>query len=496
MDPVTEDTLRQALQRAMDTASVEMVDGRKNFVLSCRSGQLRMQLGFHYRQAPARAPGTETPETRAAGAIAAPAEGIMRLEGVASSTSQDWYGTEMSKGCLEDLGLQFGRGVGVFPSHGSWVSGLGWDDQMGKTVSAELERAAVAAPADATEPGYLLRTIMDLDLVEESCKKLKNRLERGQEIGLSIGGYFLQIRYIMKPNDEYEIERIIVEKLELDHLAVVRNPANPDSMGLRLLRSIPADAFRSKRDAYAARSTDGAPATPAAAPAAEAPAEEAPVTSEDSAPPPAPPEDAAPSTEEEAAPITTTADDATRSTPTEFSMTAEQIAELVRNSVNAALDARAAAAPAAAASSTTTPAPAAGETIEQVRAKLQAEANRAANLERAMAHINASGVRSGSAGGRSAPTGALNKAGIEGLVQRAKAEGKAPMLVRVISGDPEQGIQGIQGHLSVNLRAKGGEAAVRLAEAKDAAPDMLRDIFDAANADGTLREWKAAAVAA
>lgn len=493
MDPVTEDTLRQALQRAMDTASVEMVDGRKNFVLSCRSGQLRMQLGFHYRQAPARAPGTETPETRAAGAIAAPAEGIMRLEGVASSTSQDWYGTEMSKGCLEDLGLQFGRGVGVFPSHGSWIEGLGWDDQMGKTVSAELERAAVAAPADATEPGYLLRTIMDLDLAEESCKKLKRRLERGQEIGLSIGGYFLQVRYIMKPDDEYEIERIIVEKVELDHLAVVRNPANPDSMGLRLLRSIPADAFRSKRAAYAARSTDAVPATPT--PATEAPAEEAPITSEDSAPSPAPPEDAAPSTEEEAAPITTTADDATRSTPTEFPMTAEQIADLVERAVKSALENRAAA-PATAAPTTPAPAAAAGETIEQVRAKLQAEATRAANLERAMAHINASGVRSGSAGGRSAPTGALNKAGIEGLVQRAKAEGKAPMLVRVISGDPEQGIQGIQGHLSVNLRAKGGEAATRLAEAKDAAPDMLRDIFDAADADGTLREWKAAAVAA
>lgn len=489
MDPATEDTLRQALQRAMDTASVEMVDGRKNFVLSCRSGQLRMQLGFHYRQAPARAPGTETPETRAAGAIAAPAEGIMRLEGVASSTSQDWYGTEMSRGCLEDLGLQFGRGVGVFPSHGSWIEGLGWEDQMGKTVSAELERAAVAAPADATEPGYLLRTIMDLDLVEESCKKLKGRLERGQEIGLSIGGYFLQVRYIMSPDDEYEIERIIVEKVELDHLAVVRNPANPDSMGLKLLRSVPEGAFRNKRPASAVRSTDAATEAPAeSAPAAEA-------TSESSPPPSDPPEDTAPSTEEEAAPITTTADDATRSTPTEFSMTAEQIAEIVRNTVNAALDARAAAAPAADASSTT-PAPAAGETIDQVRAKLQAEANRAANLERAMAHINASGVRSGSGGSRSAPTGALNKTGIEGLVQRAKGEGRAPLLIRVISGDPEQGIQGIQGHLSVNLRAKGGEAAARLAEAKDAAPDMLRDIFEAADADGTLREWKAAAVAA
>lgn len=495
MDPATEDTLRQALQRAMDTATVEMVEGRKNFVLSCRSGQLRMQLGFHYRQAPARAPGTETPETRAAGAIAAPAEGIMRLEGVASSTSQDWYGTEMSRGCLEDLGLQFGRGVGVFPSHGSWIEGLGWEDQMGKTVSAELERAAVAAPADATEPGYLLRTIMDLDLVEESCKKLKGRLERGQEIGLSIGGYFLQVRYIMSPEDEYEIERIIVEKVELDHLAVVRNPANPDSMGLKMLRSVPEGAFRNKRSASAARSTD---ATPAAA-ATEAPAEETPVAetaSESSPPPPAPPEDAAPSTEEEAAPITTTADDATRSTPTELSMNPEQLAELVRNTVNAVLDARAAAPAAAASSTPPAPAAAAGETIEQVRAKLQAEATRAANLERAMAHINASGVRSGSGGSRSAPTGALNKTGIEGLVQRAKGEGKAPLLIRVISGDPEQGIQGIQGHLSVNLRAKGGEAAARLAEAKDVAPDMLRDIFEAADADGTLREWKAAAVAA
>ena len=285
-----------------------------------------------------------------------------------------------------------------------------------------------------------------------------------------------------------------MEKVELDHLAVVRNPANPDSMGLRLLRSVPEGAFRSKRPAPAVRSTDAA----SAAPTAEASAEEAPVaetTSEDSSPPSDPPEDAAPSTEEEAAPITTTADDATRSTPTEFPMTPEQIAELVERAVKSALENRAAA-PAAAAPTTPAPAAAAGETIEQVRAKLQAEANRAANLERAMAHINASGVRSGSAGGRSAPTGALNKAGIEGLVQRAKAEGKAPMLVRVISGDPEQGIQGIQGHLSVNLRAKGGEAAVRLAEAKDAAPDMLRDIFDAADADGTLREWKAAAVAA
>jgi hypothetical protein len=70
---------------------------------------------------------------------------------------------------------------------------------------------------------------------DDVARKLLNRLSAGQEIGQSIGGWFLQVRVIS--DEEDRIERVIVEDVELDHLAITRAPANPDSTGLYTLLS-------------------------------------------------------------------------------------------------------------------------------------------------------------------------------------------------------------------------------------------------------------------
>jgi len=174
-------------------------------------------------------------------------------------------------------------------------------------------------------------------------------------------------------------------------------------------------------------------------------------------------------------------------------MTQEEIDAMIQRAVAKALETRAAATPApAAAAAASAPE---GETVEALRTKLAQEQTRAANLEKSLNHLNAGGVRSGSGGVRTHSTndGGLNRSALGKLVTRAKTEGKAPLLVRVIAGDADHGITGIQEYLDVNLRARDGAGAIKLREAKDAAPDMLRDVLDAAYEDGTVRDWQSAA---
>jgi len=228
----------------------EIVDGRKSYVIRCKSGEVRMRLPLNRSAGVAikAALPVEGEQTRAVGTVADPTDGQLMIEGTASSTSEDWYGTEMSPACLLGMQAQFNAGIGLYPSHGTWMQGLEWDDELGKTTEATIETMAQPPEGDDPEmgPGYCLRIKGGLDAENPKCQELGRRLSRGQKIGMSIGGWFTEVRYIMD-EDEMEIERIIVEKVELDHLAIVRNPANPDCVDLKLLRSVASAALRAEK---------------------------------------------------------------------------------------------------------------------------------------------------------------------------------------------------------------------------------------------------------
>jgi hypothetical protein len=72
--------------------------------------------------------------------------------------------------------------------------------------------------------------------------ELLRRVDRGDKIGQSIGGWFTEIRLIA--DEDGEVGRVIVEEVELDHLAATRSPANPDSW-ITTLRDKVVAAFRS-----------------------------------------------------------------------------------------------------------------------------------------------------------------------------------------------------------------------------------------------------------
>lgn len=191
--------------------------------------------------------------------------GKMILVGTASSTSVDWYGTEMTLRALEGMREQFASeaGVPILPGHGGFFESLEWDAELGRSFEAVIESADVEAPALLTEQGYVLRVSMALDDGFDKARDLMRRLDRGQPIGLSIGGWFTEIRVIYETDDEGKvreddygwpiIDRVLVEAVELDHLATVRNPANPDSNDLATLaprmRSVLAD-FRDRDAAF------------------------------------------------------------------------------------------------------------------------------------------------------------------------------------------------------------------------------------------------------
>ena len=84
-------------------------------------------------------------------------DGESLVIGVASSTSVDWHGTEMSLSALQNMAEQFKRGVAHVPGHLDDE----WDQMIGKSVDAEIEQREVVQPApglaDVGEPQYILR---------------------------------------------------------------------------------------------------------------------------------------------------------------------------------------------------------------------------------------------------------------------------------------------------------------------------------------------------
>lgn len=162
------------------------------------------------------------------------------LFGTSSSTSVDFYGTEMSKDALEQMAAQMSQegGIPYLPRHNNGMNGaVEWDEVMGRTLEAKVMRVdGVKSAFNGSEDQYVLQTKVMLYKDDPNCQKMIRALDRGQRIGQSIGGWFTQLQFVQ--NSDKEIERVIVRGIELDHLAATRAPANPDSNDLGLMRSV------------------------------------------------------------------------------------------------------------------------------------------------------------------------------------------------------------------------------------------------------------------
>lgn len=155
------------------------------------------------------------------------------VSGIASSTSQDFYGTDMSIGALTSMARQFKNGIPYLPRHnyGLFGASVEWDEVIGRTVDGVVEPVkAVAAPVDEREPQAVLRVTSCLYPDEPKALALLRRVDRQEPIGQSIGGWFTELA--VSTNEEGEVIRVQVLDVELDHLAVTRAPANPDSTDL------------------------------------------------------------------------------------------------------------------------------------------------------------------------------------------------------------------------------------------------------------------------
>lgn len=162
------------------------------------------------------------------------------IEGVASSTSVDAYGTEMSREALESMAIQCRAGtLAYLPRHnyGLFGKSVEWDEVIGRVVDARVDRAEVVAPYDPAADQYAMTIRISLG-DDPMCDKLLNRIAAGDPIGQSIGGWFLSME--VHENEEGEILRAIVRDVELDHVAATRRPANPDSdrLGIAAMRSL------------------------------------------------------------------------------------------------------------------------------------------------------------------------------------------------------------------------------------------------------------------
>ena len=156
------------------------------------------------------------------------------ISGIASSTSIDHYGTEMSINALKGMKEQIEKGVVILPRHETLSGGEGlaeWDEVIGRTLSSKIKRADIAEGAESSI-GHILEVTSKLYEDDDRAKNLMRRINRGELIGQSIGGWFDKVRVI--EDESGGITRVIVEEVTLDHIAITRAPANPDSYGLSL----------------------------------------------------------------------------------------------------------------------------------------------------------------------------------------------------------------------------------------------------------------------
>lgn len=150
------------------------------------------------------------------------------VEGYASSSSVDWYGTEMGREALDMMADQFRDGVPMLPRHPSLMGGGEWDDVMGRTIAGIVEDGPVEEAHPDADDHLRLRIVAELDTSREKVPQLLSRLREGEPIGWSIGGWFTRLR-VQYNEDTDEVERIIVLGVDLDHHAFTRRPANPDA---------------------------------------------------------------------------------------------------------------------------------------------------------------------------------------------------------------------------------------------------------------------------
>ena len=227
--PVGDTTYALDLERAE-----ESTDGKAHWIGRCRipcAGAFSMQVRR-----------VEAPEAIAerdigtieVGTVSQTADGQILLEGVASSTSVDWHGTEMSLDALKGMEQQFKAGVPYVPSHGNDE----WDQVFGRTVDATIENGSImkGAVEDGPAAGYLLRVRTALYDEDVRAQRLLSLLSRGATVGWSIGGWFTDMEVIT--NDDDEVDRMIIRGVELDHLATTRRPSNPDSWIYEVARSV------------------------------------------------------------------------------------------------------------------------------------------------------------------------------------------------------------------------------------------------------------------
>lgn len=238
------EAIRALIGRSVEVERTPSGPGRTSYVVR-ELGRPSEEEDFRFFRSSVQVTGDfawrAKPEEGEAGEMAedAPVEerAIGTVEGICSSTSRDWYGTEMSRDCLADMAAQLSsdRGVPLLPTHGSFMSVPEWDSVIGTSVEAEVRKADVADPFDRGEQGYVLDArfaLMDVD----KAKELRARVEAGQRIGMSIGGWFRALEFVYSEETD-EVERVIVMGVTLDHVTATRMPANPDSMGLSVLRS-------------------------------------------------------------------------------------------------------------------------------------------------------------------------------------------------------------------------------------------------------------------
>ncbi len=158
------DNLQALLRTARAGEPTEVIGVERHYVVRAAPGFLpvRLPMSMAVRECSRVIPVLRSPtgevEVRATGDEGAATEveadktATAVLQGTASSTSEDWYGTDFSQTCLAGMSEQMNRGVSIFPRHGGWLDRVEWNDEIGVTTEGQVQRSAVINPVEGTDP--------------------------------------------------------------------------------------------------------------------------------------------------------------------------------------------------------------------------------------------------------------------------------------------------------------------------------------------------------
>lgn len=150
--------------------------------------------------------------------------------GVATDTSEDKQNEIITERALKQMQEQISKGgINLMASHNA-----DWDDELGEIIDAKVE-----------DNKLIIKAKLDDD--NSKAMKLWNALQKGKQLGLSVGGNIIKALWRLVNGQTKKF----IDDIALDHICITGRPANPRTWVSVLAKSLDAEIKKSEDEKMA-----------------------------------------------------------------------------------------------------------------------------------------------------------------------------------------------------------------------------------------------------